>query len=1077
MSSERSSLFKKPNAFELTGLHLAQQDVYFDQIIDPSNPAYNIGGYIQLRGQLNRDCFLQAIQYLPEAFDLFGMRFDCSGAEPQCSFGHPPLRIPVLEEDFSAFTDPHRSALQWIQDRFQIVFDIANNEFLELGLLKIKEDVHYMLFRYHHIFIDGHGIAILHHCIANKYTALLGLNSSDQSKPFPSYQAAIQKSIDYLHSNQYDIDAAYWKSKFDEVPQALLQPIAQMSPKVAVGKRLSFQLSSQQRKTIEDTAQQATCSVQQLLLAATSIYFSRVEKREAIVIGVPLHKRRGRQEKQTAGMFSGVIPFKTQMQKGESLQELINRIKQQQRQDYRHLSYPISHLNRSLNLMAKGRQQLFDVNVIFDLLDFHYNLGEVENNSRQLTVNDGEVPLEIRWCAYKAGDELELNIDYSSRYFHEEDIQLFGARFLYLLEQCATKLNAPIETIDLLTPSEREKVLHTFNATEASYAAHLTFVDLFQGKAKQFAEQTAVVYEDQALTYQELDQQSNQLAHFLLAKGVQPNDLVAIALDRSVEIVVAILAVFKAGAAYVPIDPAYPSDRIQFLIEDSQANLLISQAKLNIQVKPKRQLTTILIDRDGTSIAGCNEEGSPVQVKAQDIAYVIYTSGSTGKPKGVVIKHHSLVNVAEAWIKEYDLDETTSILQMASFSFDVSIGDLCRSLLCGGRMTIASQDSRFDPAQLYQIIKAQQVNLMDITPAMAIPLMAYIEKYQLDISWMKVLIIGADVFPVADFQHIIDQFGGQMRILNSYGTTETTIDNCYFENYDREALRYLSQVPIGRPLQNNFFYVLDEAQQIQPIGVLGELYIGGVGLAKSYLNRPALTKARFVPNPFRQGEKMYRTGDLARWLPSGDIDFLGRIDHQVKVSGYRIELGEIETILQQAPAVDQAVVLAKATNTGEKRLVAYIVAPEPQDEKAIQNYLKAHLPAYMVPGLMIFLDQMPLTPNAKIDRKALPNPDLGQLMASQYQAPRTRLENQMTHLWSQILKVDKIGIQDNFFVLGGHSLLAAQLVADIRQIFEQELSVADLFDHPTIEQLVQKIESNHLKNQDWMPLQKQVRPA
>jgi len=625
-----------------------------------------------------------------------------------------------------------------------------------------------------------------------------------------------------------------------------------------------------------------------------------------------------------------------------------------------------------------------------------------------------------------------------------------------------------------ISEEEMKKVLYEFNNTQADYPKDKTFQELFEEQAQKTPDNVAVIYEDGSLTYKELNRRSNKLAETLRRSGVQTNEIVGIMIERSLEMVVGIMGIIKSGGAYAAIDPDYPRDRIEYMLCDSGIKILLTEEKLADRISFTGKTLDIISEScyygSGENLENVNKPG--------DLVYIIYTSGTTGKPKGVMIEHRSLINITYAWKRDYRLEEAgVRLLQLASFSFDVFAGDLSRALTNGGTMVICPGDRRADLEALYRMIKSYRINILESTPALLIPLMTYIHENMLEIESLKLLIIGSDSLPVEEYRKLKQWYSQKMRILNSYGLTEVTIDSSFYEK-EAEEIQGVGNVPIGRPMQNTQFYILDDKKRPQPVGTLGELYIGGDGLARGYLNRETLTAEKFVPNLFRPGEKMYRTGDIARWLPDGNVEFLGRADSQVKIRGYRIDLGEIESRLLKYPGIKEAVGEAKEDARGSKYLVAYIVIdkkpereqdevpdcrdmPKP-DAAALREYLKKDLPDYMIPSYFMQLPKLPLTPNGKIDRKALPEPGGDIVTGAVYEAPRNKQEKMLVQIWKDTLKVDSIGINDDFFELGGHSLRAAFMTARVHKEMNVEIPLRVIFALPTIKQISEYMKGKEL---------------
>ncbi|MCE5172229.1 amino acid adenylation domain-containing protein [Paenibacillus profundus] len=659
----------------------------------------------------------------------------------------------------------------------------------------------------------------------------------------------------------------------------------------------------------------------------------------------------------------------------------------------------------------------------------------------------------------EGAEGMACSLEYATALYRPESIERMAKHFGRLLEAVAHEPEARLASLGMLTEEEEEQIRHVFNDAEAGRSQQNTVPELFEEQVERTPDRIAVVHEDKQLTYRELNERANRLARTLRAEGVKPEQLVGIMADRSLEMIVGIMAILKSGGAYVPIDPQYPEDRIHYMLDNSNAQVLLAQRHL--QARAAFSGRRIMLDEeafygaDGSNLERVNQP--------EHLSYVIYTSGTTGKPKGVMIEHRQMAVLSAAWEREYGLqEESMRWMQWASFSFDVFSGDLIRALLHGGELILCPEDARANPAEIYELIRKHRIQMFDVTPSLVIPLMEYVYENKLDISSMKLAVVGADHCPKEEFQKLLERFGSQMRIVNSYGVTETTIDSCYFEQASTEGLR---TVPIGKPLPGVTMYILDEHHSLLPVGITGELYIGGPCVGRGYWKRPDLTAEKFVDNPFAPGERMYRTGDLARWLPDGNVEYLGRIDHQVKIRGYRIEIGEVETQLLKTPFIREAVVVAREDVSGQKSLCAYFVAERELTVSELRRALAAELPGYMIPSYFVQLERLPLTPNGKIDRKALPAPEGSAHTGAEFVAPRTSLEAQLARIWQEVLGLPDVSVKDNFFDLGGHSLRATTLASKVFKEMHINLPLRDVFRYPTIEELAELIAG--MKKQEY----------
>jgi amino acid adenylation domain-containing protein len=645
------------------------------------------------------------------------------------------------------------------------------------------------------------------------------------------------------------------------------------------------------------------------------------------------------------------------------------------------------------------------------------------------------------------------SVEYRTDLFDPTTIERMIGHFQRLLEGIVANPEQPISELPLLTEAEKRQLLVEWNDTKGDYAKDQCIHELFETQVDKTPDAIAVVFEDQQLSYRELNTRANQLAHYLQKLGVGPGVLVGIYVERSIEMIIGLLGILKAGGAYVPLDPAYPKERLAFMLEDAQLRALLTQERFLSSIDHQR---IVCLDRDRQEIARESVRNPKSGLRAENLAYVLYTSGSTGKPKGVMIQHRSLVNLCTALNACVYADESAPLRVSlnASIAFDSSVKQIVQ-LLNGHALYLVPDECRGDGQALLNFTSQHKLDVLECTPAQ-VRLLIEAGLIESSEHVARVMLVGGEAIDKSLWMALCR--GQRTRVFNVYGPTECTVDSTLCQIQDR-----FETPAIGRPIANVQVYLLDNRMRTVPIGVPGEIHIGGHGLARGYLNRPELTAEKFIANPFSPdpASRLYRTGDLARYLADGNIEFLGRIDDQVKVRGYRIELGEIEAVLGQHPAIQQAVVLAREDSPGDKRLVAYTVAAAGSAPSAneLRSFLQQKLPEFMVPSAFMFLESLPLTPNGKLDRKALPAPDQSRPELDEtYSSPRTPVEELLAQIWSDVLKLDKVGIHDHFFELGGHSLLATQLISRIRDTFKIDLPLRSLFEAPTIYGLAQRIQ-------------------
>ena len=659
---------------------------------------------------------------------------------------------------------------------------------------------------------------------------------------------------------------------------------------------------------------------------------------------------------------------------------------------------------------------------------------------------------------------LLINFQYNRDLYDVSTISRMVEHWQTLTASAVTTPELSISELPLLTEAEREELLTQWNQTQVKYPTDKNIYQLFEAQVKQNKDAIAVVFEGKQLTYQELNQKANQLAHYLQTLGVKPEVKVGICIERSLEMVVGLLGILKAGGAYVPFDPHYPEDRLSYMLKDSQVKVLLTQKSLESSL-PSHDCQTLCLDTDWHRVEQYSQDNLEVDIDAENLAYVIYTSGSTGKPKGVMNTHRGIHNRL-CWMQEkYQLDSSDRVIQKTPFSFDVSVWEFFWTLMTGATMVVAKPEGHKDSNYLVNLIAQQQITTIHFVPSM---LQVFLQESNLErCSSLKRVFCSGEALPFELTKRFFDRF--ECELHNLYGPTEAAIDVTFWQCQPEDDLQV---VPIGRPIANTQTYILDKHLQPVPIGVLGELYLGGTNLARGYFNRPKLTAEKFILNPIDReiSPRLYKTGDLARYRQDGNIEFLGRIDHQVKLRGFRIELGEIEAVLDTHPQIDQAVVLATDDLTGNKRLVAYLASNESIKTAQLKEFLAAKLPEYMIPTIFMTLESIPLTPNGKVDRRALPAPDIRQEMEKSYQAPATVEEKLIADIWKSVLNLEKVGVDDNFFELGGNSLLAMQIVSRMRQL-DIELPLNSLFDSPTIAKLALVIQHRQVTTESVREIQ------
>lgn len=1030
------SPIKQAENKEYYPLSSAQKRLYVLNQIEDGQTAYNMPFALKIKGGLQAVKLENALKTVIDRHEGFRTSFVTLDGEP----------VQKIEENVNfkmKYGDLGNQNLRERMNQFIQPFDLEKAPLLRAELLRVAADEHILLIDMHHIISDGVSVGIFMKEWAALYEEKQLPPLTIQYKDYSEWQReAYQK--DSIKKQE-----EYWLHVFQGDIPVLNMPTDYQRPQLQSyeGDRIAFNIGDKLTEKLKRIAEEHGVTMYMLLLAGYTVLLSKYTGQEDVIVGSPIAGRSRDELENTIGMFVNTLAMRNYPKGRTRFVKYLQEVKEHTLNAYENQDYPFDELVETLDL-----ERDISRNALFDTM---FDMQALENAEPQIDGLDFETchmefdiaKFDLSLAAAETADGITFHLEFCTKLFKKETVQTLAEHFVHILEDISNQPDKTLNEINMLSEEERNKILYQFNDTKTEHPTGI-LPTLFEEQAEHSPNRPAVVFKDQTLTYRELNEKANQLARTLRKKGVGRESIVGIMADRSLDMVTGILAILKAGGAYLPLDPGYPKERIEYMLKDSAADVLLIQNHLIGNISFTGEILDIsqsdAYDSDGSNLRPVNTSG--------DLAYVIYTSGTTGNPKGVMVEHRNLIHAHYTWKKHYELAECqVNLLQLASISFDVFAGDLCRSLFNGGTMYIVPDDAKLEMNLLYEMIKKHSIHMFESTPSFVIPFMKYIHHHQLDISSMKLLIMGSDNCAIKDYKWLVEQYGKSMRIINSYGVTEASVDSGYYEE-QLDNIPDIANTPIGKPLDNTAFYILDSSLNPQPVGVYGELYIGGEGVARGYLNNPELTREKFVPNLFEAGRKMYKTGDLARWLPDGNVEFLGRIDHQVKIRGFRIEIGEIEARLLDKQEISEAVIIDREDSKGYKYLCAYITAQKNINTNELREYLSNHLPDYMIPSYFIQISKMPLTPNGKVDRKALPEPDEDVKTASEYEAPRNETEEKLIAVWQEVLDRDKIGINDNFFEIGGDSIKALQIVSKLSRA-DLKLQVKDLFTNPAIKQL------------------------
>jgi amino acid adenylation domain-containing protein len=793
-------------------------------------------------------------------------------------------------------------------------------------------------------------------------------------------------------------------------------------------------------------------------LAAYQVLLSRWSGQQDIVVGSPIAGRRNRQIEGLIGSFVNTLVLRTDVSGNLTFRQLLERVKEVTLGAYSYQDLPFEALVKELRPARNlTRQPIFQVSLVLQ----NYPEERLELPEITWTRIDAEwmtAHFDLTLYLYEHSHGVSGVFEYATDLFDKETIERMAGHFRTLLEGIVVDPDCLIRQLPLLSEAEKQRLLVQWNQTAAEYPRDRCLHELFEEQAERKPDAIALVYEGRLLTYAELNCRANQLAQYLRDKDVGPDRLVAICVERSLDMVVGLMGILKAGGAYVPLDPNYPIERLQYMLRDAAPRVLLTQERLRERL-PATTAEVITLDNDWDVIAqqpSNNLKETSLDLRSYHLAYVIYTSGSTGEPKGVMVEHRNVTRLFAATEKWFDFNDRDVWSLFHSFAFDFSIWELWGALLYGGRVVVVPYLTARSAQEFYDLLCEEGVTVLNETPSAFAQLIDAQGQSPKEHS-LRVVIFGGEALELRTLQLWVERNGAERpRLVNMYGITETTVHVTYRPLTEAEVQSDGGSL-IGKPIPDLKAYLLDHHRQPVPIGVIGEIYVGGAGIARGYLNRPELTAERFISDPFSTNAqaRMYKTGDLGRWRADGTIEYLGRNDDQVKIRGFRIELGEIEAQLARYAPVKEVVVVAREDIPGEKRLVAYITRRDESDLslEELREHLMAVLPEYMVPSAFVMIERFPLTPNGKLDRRALPVPALGAYVSRQYEAPQGEVEQTLAGIWQELLHVERVGRQDNFFKLGGHSLVATQVIVRIRSALSIEMPIKALFEFPTIEKL------------------------
>ncbi|MDU0072246.1 MULTISPECIES: non-ribosomal peptide synthetase [Bacillus] len=1019
-------------------LSLAQQRIYIVSELEDAGIGYNMPAAAMLEGTLDLHRLEEAFQKLVDRHEALRTSFLSVNGEPRQKI-HQQVRFK-LEMIEGGSMDEERMLTSFVRR-----FDLEKAPLMRVGLVRIEDTRHMLLFDMHHLISDGVSISIILHDLAKFYN---GEQLPDVRLHYKDYASWQRDEAE----GGFQKEEEYWKNVFSgELP--VLQLLTD-EPRPAVqsfeGDRVSAVLPKAVKDKLNGLAEKNGATLYMVMLAAYNALLAKYTGQDDVIVGTPTAGRRHSDLEGIVGMFVNTLAIRSKVDRQHTFTELLDDVRQTVLDAFEHQDYPFEWLAEKLNVPRDlSRHPIFDTMFILqNAMDDIPLIGDLRLSIHETNVKIAKFDLTLQ--AKEEREGIVIDLDYSTKLFRKGTAERMLKHYLHLLREITADPSRKIGEYGLLTEEETNRQLVEFNPGASDYPIEKTIIQQFEEQAEKAEDRPALQFEGTVFTYGELNERANQLARHLRDNGVENGTTAAVLTARSAEMVVGILAVLKAGAAYVPIDPDHPEQRIKHFFHDSGASVLLTQKAL----KPLAEAAeftggTIILDDEHLYRGDARNLNVPVSPEA--LANLTYTSGTTGMPKGNMVTHRNILRTVKN-TNYMEIMGTDIVLSISNYVFDAFMFDVFGSLLNGAKLVIVSKETILDMERLAGAIEKENVTVLMITTALFNLLT---DMRPGCMKNLRRVLFGGERASVDHVKRAL-KAAGKGKLLHMYGPSESTVFTTYHPVND--VPENAQTVPIGKPVSNTEVLILDPFGNIQPRGVAGELCVGGDGLVRGYFNRPDLTAEKFVPHPFKKGQKIYRTGDLARWLSDGSIEFIGRIDHQVKIRGQRIELGEIEHHLLSHDAIQEAAVLAVNGTAGDKMICAYIVADRELSNRELRQHAAVGLPGYMIPSVFMQLEELPLTGNGKVDRRALPEPDAAQIAQTEYTAPRNRAEAQLAGLWQEVLNVPKVGVHDNFFELGGHSLLGMALIARIQQEMNVELRLKDLFQSPTVESLAKTAE-------------------
>lgn len=1028
----------KANKMSYNKLTHPQKRIWYIDKINTNSPLHNIGGCLSIYETIDVEVMKQTINHIIKNNEGLRLRFLEEEDQPiQYVQEFENQDIDFL--DFSNRKNPRKEFEKWSEELFKKCFKLEDSKLYYFAIYKISEKEYGVLLNIHHIISDGWSITLIQKQICEIYSKLIN-DKEINIDQYYSYLYYIKDEEEYLKSERFIKNKNFWKDKFSDVPEESLYKTSNSLE----GKRLCFDVDSGLSNKIKKFADDKKCSLNTFFIAILLIYINKVTYKKDLVIGTPVFNRTNKYQKNMIGMFTSTVPFRFKLDTGLKIEDLMKLVNRELKLSFLNQKYPYDLLIKDLELSKAGYDSLFKMCVNYYNSKYDSDINGIDVDVKEYYCGTQSYSLQLTVKEWEESN-ITLNFDYKTLEYSDNQIQTMYEAMINIVNQIVTDENIVVNDVNLINKEEKDYKVYDLNST-TSYYPKKTVCELFEEQVIKIPNKIALEFKEKTLTYKELNEKSNQLANYLREKGINNKSIVAIVETHSIELIVSILGVLKSGAAYLPIDTSYPVERINYMLEDSKSNVMLTNFNISDKIKFKGNIINInnedLQEYSKTNLRKYNS--------LSDLVYIIYTSGSTGKPKGVMIEHQGLTNYIWWANKMYLKNKEEAMALYSSISFDLTVTSIFTPLISSNKIVIYDNDET--EFVLYKILRENKATVVKLTPA-HLTLLKDMDNTK---SSIKRFIVGGEDLRVNLAKEVCNSFGKNIEIFNEYGPTETVV-GCMIYKYDEEKDKGVS-VPIGHPADNVQIYILDNELNPVSADLVGELYVSGDGVARGYLNREGLTHERFIENPFIKGKRMYKTGDTARYLENRAIEYAGRIDNQVKIRGHRIEIGEIERYLIENECVKDAVVVYKEDSSGNKFLNTYLVAKKKITDSQLKEWLLKFLPKYMIPTNFVFMEKLPLTLNGKVNYALLPEPETVEREFIKY---ATLAEKELVKAMEEILGVENISMNDNYYQLGGDSIKAIQISSKLKNV-GLNIKVKDILAYDCIEEIASAIEESEV---------------